>query len=401
MEKNKKSFLNTGDKSYCCGCRACEQICPKHCIKMCEKEGFIYPLIDKKSCIQCGLCEKVCQYNKGGEHFSNVEEQEVYAGWNKDEQVVKNSTSGGVFTALSDVILEQGGVIFGAGFDSGMNVKIQKAENKNERDIFRGSKYIWSDTQDTYTQVKEILLSGKMVLFAGTPCQISGLRSFLGKRYEGLFCIDLICHGMPSVLVWNEYKKYIEKKYGGRIEVFKFRHRTEGVMESAYYAEFKNGKKMQESLSDNAYSKTYNSLIAHMPACYACQYTRNERVGDVTIGDFWGIEIISPEDTNQNGTSFISVNTKQGKKLFLLAEKKLRVSRRKMSEAVKKNPALHESVKQRPWRKSFFRSIQKYGFFTTYQIYINIGNKVLIPYRVIRKIRGKVEGRRRKNEKVS
>ena len=127
MERNKKSFLNTGDKSYCCGCRACEQICPKHCIKMCEKEGFIYPLIDKKSCIQCGLCEKVCQYNKGGEHFSNVEEQEIYAGWNKDEQVVKNSTSGGVFTALSDVILEQGGVIFGAGFDSGMNVKIQKA----------------------------------------------------------------------------------------------------------------------------------------------------------------------------------------------------------------------------------------------------------------------------------
>ena len=198
-------MIEIKDKKDCCGCSACVQRCPKQCITLKEdNEGFLYPIVDKKTCIDCGLCEKVCPILHQGEPQKPLK---VYAAKNLNEEIRRQSSSGGIFTLLAEQVIQEGGVVFGARFDENWEVKHDYTETIEGLAVFRGSKYVQSRIEDNYKKAEEFLKQGRKVLFSGTPCQIAGLKRFLRKEYEELLTVDFVCHGVPSPGVWRKYLK--------------------------------------------------------------------------------------------------------------------------------------------------------------------------------------------------
>ena len=190
--------INITNGKDCCGCGACLNICPKDAITMAEDNaGFIFPKVDKALCVDCGLCKNVCVFSKKGE--GENDNAQVYASVINNRGILENSSSGGVFSALANAVIEDGGVVFGAGWTDDFSVEHTFADNKNDLKKLRGSKYVQSLTGTTFREVKKLLTEGKTVCFSGTPCQISGLKAYLGKDYQNLFTVDIICHGVPSM----------------------------------------------------------------------------------------------------------------------------------------------------------------------------------------------------------
>lgn len=213
------------DKSDCCGCTACASICAHDAITMKpDGMGFLYPEVDKDKCTECGLCEKVCAFNAEYDRSLNLPEPEVYGARHRDMNEVMRSRSGAAFVAISDYVLENGGVVYGAGYTDHFRVVHKRATTKSERDEFRGSKYVQSDLTGVFRQIREDLKRGMTVLFSGTPCQTSGLSSYVGKKLrENLVLVDIVCHGVPGPYIWRDYLAYIEKKQGDTVEVVNFR----------------------------------------------------------------------------------------------------------------------------------------------------------------------------------
>ena len=212
------------DKTNCCGCGACSNICPKSCITMqADEEGFLYPKINKKTCINCGLCEKICPILNKPKTYQILQ---CYAAKHKNSKIKLKSSSGGIFTALAENILKEGGVVFGAAFDKDWNVRHTFCKNLNDLDKLRRSKYVQSDIGLTYRQTKDFLDKECKVLFTGTPCQIAALRNFLGKEYENLLTAELFCHGVPSPTVWQKFLE--ENTQKNRIKAIDFRHKRLG-----------------------------------------------------------------------------------------------------------------------------------------------------------------------------
>ena len=218
-------MIQITDKSDCCGCTACASICAHDAITMKpDPLGFLYPVVDISKCVDCGLCEKVCQFNNHYDTSLNLEKPIAYAARHKDMDKIMKSRSGAAFIAISDYILEKGGVVYGAGYKDHFRVAHKRATTKEERDEFRGSKYVQSDLTGVFKQVKEDLKRGLTVLFSGTPCQTSGLSSYIGRRLrENLFLVDIVCHGVPGPYIWRDYLAYIEKKHGSRVVKVNFR----------------------------------------------------------------------------------------------------------------------------------------------------------------------------------
>lgn len=211
--------------SDCCGCTACASICPHKAISM-EPDalGFLYPIVDDRKCMDCGLCDNVCQFNDHYDKSENLEHPQAYAARHKDNNEILKSRSGAAFVAISDYVLSKGGVIYGAGYKDHFRVTHKRATTKKERDEFRGSKYVQSDLSDIFTQVKADLKNGLTVLFSGTPCQTSGLNSYVGKKLrEHLILVDIVCHGVPSPYIWRDYLSFLEKKNKGEISIVNFR----------------------------------------------------------------------------------------------------------------------------------------------------------------------------------
>lgn len=218
-------MIKITDPKDCCGCTACASICAHDAITM-EPDtlGFLYPKVDESKCVDCGLCDKVCQFNDNYDRSLNLEKPIAYAARHKDINEVMKSRSGAAFVAISDYILEQGGVIYGAGYKDHFRVAHKRATTKEERDEFRGSKYVQSDLTGVFRQVKEDLKNGLTVLFSGTPCQTSGLNAYVGKRLrENLILVDIICHGVPGPFLWRDYIAYLERKQGDQIVTVNFR----------------------------------------------------------------------------------------------------------------------------------------------------------------------------------
>lgn len=382
--ENKGSYLENGRKNRCCSCRACEQACPVHCISMKYEHGFYYPSIDTETCIKCGKCVRVCQFSDKKEEVQ-AQNPQVYAGWSKNS--FEKSTSGGIFPVLAEYVLKQEGYVFGAAFTPDFHVNLVGTCRKEELENMKGSKYTRSDTQQTYSEVKELLKHGKQVLYSGTPCQIAGLQNFLGKTYDNLICVDLVCHGLPSEIVFQQYIKDLEKEQDSLLTEFRFRNKKQGVMGTEYYMVFQNGTQIREPLNKNKYSLTYNSLIAHMPSCYSCPYASSKRVSDITIGDFWGIEKYNPEATNPDGTSVLIANTEKGMNLLSNASDRLVLIPETMEHAKANNPALHHSIKKHPMSEKFMKEIEKKPFDKVYRKYIFWGNKWMLFYRLARKIK--------------
>ena len=301
----------------CTGCGACVQRCPKQCISWTTKEfDFRYPRVDEASCINCGLCEKVCPIDK---ELKAPTAQKAYAAVHKDSAVLEKSTSGGAFTALADTIFSRGGVVYGAAMLNGMQVKHIRTEDKSSFADLRSSKYLQSDTGTTYQMVEQDLKQGKVVLYSGTPCQIDGLKCFLRKEYENLYTADIVCHGVGSQAYFDKYMEFAKERYG-KIKALRFR--------SKEYAGWSCGgvvvvvdtsnseKKIPYRDFDNYYYSYFLSGDIYRKCCYSCKYANTKRVGDFSLGDYWGVEALKLPLQTEDGCSLLLVNNNRAEKLL-------------------------------------------------------------------------------------
>lgn len=305
----------------CCGCSACASICNHDAISMQpDALGFLYPKVDMDKCINCGLCEKVCAFNQYYDTSQNLPEPIVYGARHKDIQSVMLSRSGAVFIALSDFVLDQGGVVYGVGFEGHFHVVHKLATNKIERDEFRGSKYVQSDMRNTFPLVKKDLIDGRLVMFVGTPCQTSGLNSYIGTRLRNnLLLIDIVCHGTPSPYLWRDYIDYLENKSGNKIVKVNFRDK----MKFGWVAHHETY--MYDNCSESVVAETnfYRSIFFRK-SCNVCHFCNLRRPSDITLGDFWGWEKQDVEINNDDkGLNLVLINTSRGGWLFEQAKANL------------------------------------------------------------------------------
>lgn len=350
-------MINIEKKEDCCGCSACAMICRHKAITMIEDElGFKYPKLNASLCIDCGLCEKVCPLSNDYDKSSS---QTVIAARHKDLTELDKSRSGAVFAALSDSILDDGGVVYGAGFDDEFKIVHKRAETKIERDELRGSKYVQSDLGNTFRILRKELKEGKKVLFTGTPCQTAALKSYLGKDYANLYLADIICHGTSSPKIWHDYLKFIETMNRARIKTVNFRDKQLfGWSSHQESFIFRNKNKKQIFPF-----KFYNDL-ALRPVCYSCRFANTDRPSDITLGDFWGWEKSVPEFNKDNkGISLLLINSEKGKLLFEKISRMLNYKVISLNEAMQPNLRRPTPIPLNHDR--YINDYTKYGFFIT------------------------------------
>lgn len=333
-EKGKNDIILVADKGKCCGCGACALVCPVHAISMDEEElGCLYPVINHEICIKCGKCEKICSYKTDVVGRSNP--QKTYVAATKKKDSLQYSASGGVFAAIADAFLKKSGVVFGCSMENvdGVLTPVHIGIQEDDELIkLQGSKYVQSDLTTTYQEVKKLLSQEKQVLFSGTPCQVAGLKAYLvNQDISRLYTIDIICHGVPSKKLFQDYINELSKHWGKRVVDFSFRDKTFGwgaASKVGYVSKVGCDSKagyvtrMIPSELSSYYSLFLASEICR-ESCYSCQYATSERVGDITIGDFWCVEEEHPEYMAHQGGSFntsegiscLMVNTDYGKEL--------------------------------------------------------------------------------------
>lgn len=373
-------MIDIKDQKQCCGCSACVQKCPKHCISIKEdNEGFLYPIVEKDYCIDCGLCEKVCPVLNQGEKRQPIK---VFAAKNKNEEIRLQSSSGGFFTLLAEAIIKEGGVVFGARFDDNWEVRHDYAETIEGLDVFRGSKYLQSRVENSYQKTEVFLKQGRKVLFTGTPCQIAGLKCFLGKEYDNLLTIDFVCHGVPSPGVW---RRYLDEtivhicennsfssdpflKENVQIESISFRDKSTGWKTYSFSitasATTRSGRRNilsnSEVFSKNTFMKGFLANLYLRPSCYACPAKCGKSGSEITIGDLWGAPSIIGYEDDDRGTSLVIVNKNISypKEDLCLWLKEI-----DYASAIAYNPCIEKSVNINHKRKQFYSSFQ-----TTYSL---------------------------------
>lgn len=295
-------------KKECCGCGACFNACPFEAIQMVsDSEGFLYPHIDREACRSCGRCKKVCP--SLNPHYEKWKVPAMFAGYTKDE-IREQSSSGGVFSLVARRVLANGGVVCGAAFDDAFHLKHVVISTEEDLGPLRMSKYMQSDTQKTYTEIKKALDDNREALFVGCPCQVAGLNSFLGKNYPKLITIDLLCHGGPSQKI---FQKYLAEVHGGHeIAHVGFRDKDFFGWSHEMTVRYKDGKTVRSRYGQDVYYRAFDKAWSVRPHCQVCNYARLPRQGDLTLGDFWGVARYSEEYTDGRGTSIISVNSSKG-----------------------------------------------------------------------------------------
>jgi len=353
-------MITINDKKDCMGCHACANICPQSCISMeSDTEGFWYPEVDYNKCIKCGLCIKVCPIiNKNTVQNDPI----AYACINKNESIRLESSSGGIFTLIAEQIINKDGVIFGAGFDENFLVSHSYIETKEELDKFRGSKYVQSKIGFTYKQVRDFLKQGKEVLFTGTPCQIGGLKSYLGQPYDNLFCIDIVCHGVPSPRVWQKYISYRENCAGAQARRIAFRLKNEGWKRFSVSFLYNNDTEYRQPLDKDLYMKAFLKDIFLRPSCYDCAFKTLHRESDITLADYWGIQYMLPEMDDDQGTSLIFVNSVNGQSMLKQIKDDILYKEVDINKAISYNSAAIKSAVYNSKRDAFFEGLGKLSF---------------------------------------
>lgn len=348
------------DMSKCTGCHACMSICPKACISMAQdEEGFLYPKINEDSCIGCGACRTTCPIANKSFAIEKRENICAYGAVNQDEDVRLKSSSGGIFTAIAEKIIDKGGVVFGAALNNGFQVEHISVDTYEGLEKLRGSKYVQSTIGNAYKETKKLLLEGKLVYFTGTPCQIGGLYSFLGKDYDNLITQDIICHGVPSPMVWDSYLDTVADRE--KIKDISFRDKVTGWRGYSYTVETKDDV-ITEKASTNLMNKAFLRNLCLRPSCYDCSYKTKVRQSDITLADFWGVENVVPELDDNKGTSLVVVNSFKGKAIFEEICHKLTVKEVSLDEAIKYNSAMVKSVDKPRKREAFISRVRKKGF---------------------------------------
>ena len=348
-------MISIKDKKACCGCGACSQACPKHCIAMqTDEEGFLYPVVDESACVSCGLCEKVCTLiNKKEEKIDT----KTYVAYAKDDSKRLVSSSGGIFTLLAEKVLQEGGTVFGAAFDEKFGVHHVKAETANELENLKGSKYLQSRTEETFRMAKQLLEDGKQVLFTGTGCQIAGLKSYLGKDYVNLITADVLCHGVPSPKLWKKYLEHQEKLHSAAVQRTFFRLKKTGWKTYALSLEFTNDNAYVRIFKEDPYMQMFLKNICLRPSCYDCKYKAMKSQADITLGDCWGIEKYMPEMDDDKGTSVLLVHTEKGQEYIDSIRKELIIKEAEVDKVSQQ--MMFQSVSEHPRRARFFKELNE------------------------------------------
>lgn len=365
-----KIVIKLKDSLSCTGCAACVNVCPKKCISMNEDaEGFLIPSINTETCVGCGKCESVCK--RAGEIDLNPRPKSAIAAYSKDSTIRGSSSSGGVFSELASQILKEGGVVNGVSFDKEFSLVQRLIFLVDDLCRVRGSRYVQSYVGNVYAEIKTLLDSGRKVFFTSTPCQVAGLKGFLGREYENLVTCDFICHGVPSP---GYFKKYVEKKISasGRGDAvdFLFRDlRGWGYDPSIVFAD---GRRLKYFTYSDEYMLPFLAGLDFRESCYKCRFARPERCADITIGDFWSIKDYSIfTEKYEKGCSLVLLNTEKGKDLFALVRDKCEVCRMPLS-STRANDQLWAPLLRPRKRDTFYidaKTLDNTAFIEKYGLY--------------------------------
>lgn len=376
-------MINIKDREHCCGCTACKSICPHNAIKMqADGLGFLYPAVNMSLCKDCGLCDRVCEFNSDYDRSFNLSSPIIYAVRHRDLNEVKTSRSGAAFIALSDWILAQNGVVYGAGYTDHFRVVHKRATSAYERNEFKGSKYVQSDLNETFVSVKKDLLDGRKVMFSGTPCQTSGLASFIDNKLRAnLYLVDIVCHGVPSPYIWRDYIKHIENKRREDIISLDFRDKSElGWAAHQESFTFPSGK-----IYKHTFTHLFYEHIMFRPSCKVCHFTNFSRPSDLTLGDYWGWQNTDPIiNKDDRGVSLLFCNTKKGLNLFNSISHSLFVKEVDKSQCLQPN-LQNPSVFHADWL-AFENDYISNGFEFIAKKYGDMGLKYLLK-RILNKLR--------------
>lgn len=348
-----KNILSLG--KMCCGCMGCQDICPKNCISFQpDSEGFLYPSVDNDKCISCGLCMRRCPV---ATEQKRAESPLVFAAKLKDADTVLKSTSGGIFSALAGAVLDQNGIVYGCAYDTNLTVRHIAVEKKSDLSRLRGSKYVQSNTEGVFKNVKQQLDSGRFVLFSGTGCQAAGLKAFLGKEYANLCVVDIVCHGVPSPLLFKTYLKWMSQKVDGTVTEYNFRNKEKSGWDLVMKAKGPRKQISKYGFFDPYYcafleGKTYRE------SCYKCKFAKSERVSDITLGDYWGIEKEHPGFYDKKGVSLVLINTEKGQFYWNAISKQVDCMPSGIEKAAQMNRNLLEPSRRPLCRDTIYQGIE-------------------------------------------
>ncbi len=359
-------MINITNKFDCCGCNACGDICPTDAITFpIDIEGFWYPKVNLDKCINCGLCEKTCP----NIHISTLKKNDydrpakVVAAINKNLAVRWDSTSGGAFSALAQEMYNRGGYVSGAVYTEDFHVKNFISNNPEDLTELRSSKYLESYAKGLYKEIKSLLKKGEKGLACGTPCQMAGLRAFLGKDYDNLIIVDFICRGVNSPKVYRSYLDSLEKQYGSKVVKVKAKNKELGWRNLTRKVTFENGESYYGVLMEDDFRRGYHTNVYCRPSCYECVFKGFPRMSDITLADFWGIEKYNKNLDNNIGTSLIILNSKKGERYFDEVKDRFEYSFLPIESSFKGNIALHKPIEQPTInRESFFKDLDENNF---------------------------------------
>lgn len=367
-------MINIKQKEQCSGCYACESICPKGCISMQRDiEGFSYPYVDENSCIKCGACIKSCPIITPMECVKSESDISAYGAYTKNKELCSKSTSGGIFSEIAMRVIERGGTVFGAAFNDDFSVSHQSVKTADGLIKFQGSKYVQSTIGNVYKETKELLNNGELVLFTGTPCQIGGLYSFLGRDYETLITQDIVCHGVPSPMVWKKYIEYQEHQNKSETSFVQFRNKDSGWKTYSVVFKFQNDNEYRRKHRNDLYMRGFLSNLYLRPSCYSCAFKTKIRQSDITLADFWGIENVIPSMDNNRGVSLVFINSQKGQTLFDEIKHNIIFQKTDIDEAIKYNPSAIKSSNRPKNRDKFISCVKKRGFKSVTKKYLGDG----------------------------
>ena len=377
-------MIHISNPKDCCGCEACVQVCSKHCIDLHRDDmGFLYPHVNEELCIDCSLCEKVCPILHP---FENKEPQQVFASKNTNANERKSSSSGGLFILLAKQVISHGGVVFGVTYDKEWNPVHSFSENMDGLAQFQGSKYVQSRIDGAYTKAKSFLDEGREVLFSGTPCQIAGLKHFLRKKYNNLLTVEVICHGVPSPGVWQDYLELIRRPQGTSagnntvltslnetpsIEGISFRDKQNGWRKFGFVVRFSddqsatgkfglssvNAYNINEYHKENLYMKAFLNNLILRPSCFSCPAKAGKSNADISLGDFWSIKRFLKEWDDDGGVTLVYLNSDKGQDYF----QHLACDNIELNPAIRYNKMYYESTSEKYPSEKFWEAYRQQG----------------------------------------
>lgn len=347
----------------CSSCAVCANVCACQAITMeLNGEGFYRPVVNSEKCVQCGACERVCPWlNDIANPNTSAEKPRTVAAFAKDDSVRKASSSGGIFSVLAEKFLADGGVVAGVAQLDKAHFGHIIVDDRADLAKLQGSKYVQANPGLVYKSVRNALREERKVLFSGTPCQVAALYSVLGKtQYENLYTVDIVCHGTPSVKVWEKYVKELESKTGSKLEKCSFRNKDAGWGNYSLMCKFENGIETLIPHAQDDFMRLFLQRICQNESCVDCRYRKLPRIADITLGDFWGISNYHPQMDDDKGTSVVLLNTTHGMDLFNSVADQVKYCESTVENAIAGNPCIVRSSIQHPRRAEFFAELDQF-----------------------------------------